>query len=46
VTLLVYDRSGEKVGEGRYLFGDTMADASIAKTAAARLAGAVVARFP
>lgn len=46
VTLLVYGRSGEKVGEVRYLCGDTMADASVAKTVAGKLAGAIIARFP
>jgi hypothetical protein len=45
-TLLVYERSGDKIGEIRYLCGDTMADASVAKTVAGKLAGAIIARFP
>ncbi|HSV97222.1 MAG TPA: hypothetical protein VLM75_09830 [Spirochaetota bacterium] len=46
VTLLVYERTGEKIGEVRYLLNDTMADASVAKTVAEKLAGAIIARFP
>ncbi len=46
VSLQVYDRSGEKAGELRYLCDDTIADAAAAKTVAARLAEEILSRFP